>query len=250
MNVDTVIPLEDPRPAGQVNPTPQPPPGADRPRSNPYMPMQDTARPRSAAHPTWDGRGVTIGIVDTGVDLDHPGVNVTSTGERRSSTGSPPGSALRRPDLASMSAGTVNVAGGSFTARHGVHGVPRTVRTGSASCERNPVSMSEARQRRRSRPRRRLQHLRRPLAGLRQQRLGRPDNDHNFTDEPAMTDYKDNHDTATSARTTRRRRSARPSRSSSRPTARTSSSTSASSRAPTAPTWPASPPATACSAAR
>ena len=36
-----------------------------------------------AAHPTWDGRGITIGIVDTGVDLLHPALATTSTGERK-----------------------------------------------------------------------------------------------------------------------------------------------------------------------
>ena len=35
------------------------------------------------AHPTWDGRGVTIGIVDTGVSLDHPSLLTTSTGEAK-----------------------------------------------------------------------------------------------------------------------------------------------------------------------
>ena len=34
-------------------------------------------------HPTWDGRGVTIGIMDSGVDLDHPALQTTSTGERK-----------------------------------------------------------------------------------------------------------------------------------------------------------------------
>ena len=33
--------------------------------------------------PTWDGRGVTIGIVDLGVTLDHPSLLTTSTGERK-----------------------------------------------------------------------------------------------------------------------------------------------------------------------
>ena len=42
LDLDEVIPLEDPRPAGQVNPTPQTPPGAATPRSNPYMPIRDT----------------------------------------------------------------------------------------------------------------------------------------------------------------------------------------------------------------
>ena len=35
------------------------------------------------AHPTWDGRGVVIGIFDTGVDPAAAGLAVTSTGERK-----------------------------------------------------------------------------------------------------------------------------------------------------------------------
>ena len=82
INVDTVIPLSDPPPTGSQNPTPQPPPGVDTPRVNPYMPTGDTGAAQFVnAHPTWDGRNVTIGILDTGVDLDNPVVNVTSTGQ-------------------------------------------------------------------------------------------------------------------------------------------------------------------------
>ncbi|MCH8255163.1 MAG: S8 family serine peptidase, partial [Gemmatimonadetes bacterium] len=32
-------------------------------------------------HPTWDGRGVLIGILDSGLDLDLPGLDQTTTGE-------------------------------------------------------------------------------------------------------------------------------------------------------------------------
>jgi hypothetical protein len=54
------------------------------PAQNPYMPTQDTGAPQFvAAHPTWDGRGVTIGILDLGTDLGHPALQTTSTGERK-----------------------------------------------------------------------------------------------------------------------------------------------------------------------
>ena len=72
-DIDEIIPLDDPRPDGSVAPTPQIAPGASTPNINPYMPIGDTnAAQFRAAHPTWDGRGTTIGIIDSGVDLDHP----------------------------------------------------------------------------------------------------------------------------------------------------------------------------------
>src|SRR6266545_4571078 len=84
LGVDEVIPLDDPRPAGAVNPTPQTPPSASTPNNNPYMPIGDTGAAQfMAAHPTWDGRGVTVGILDTGISLDHPSLLTTSTGERK-----------------------------------------------------------------------------------------------------------------------------------------------------------------------
>jgi hypothetical protein len=86
LDLDEVIPLEDPRPgpsgAGFTNP--QPPPGPATPNNNPYMPIGDTGASQfMAAHPTWDGRGVTVGILDTGISLDHPSLLTTSTGERK-----------------------------------------------------------------------------------------------------------------------------------------------------------------------
>ena len=54
-------------PAGATDPTPYPAPGASTPRINPYMPIGDTGAAQfTDAHPTWDGRGVTIGILDSG----------------------------------------------------------------------------------------------------------------------------------------------------------------------------------------
>lgn len=90
LDLDEIIPLEDPRPdtgegaEGALPVIPQPVPNAGTPRVNPYMPTQDTGAAQFVdANPTWDGRGVTIGIVDTGVSLDHPSLLTTSTGERK-----------------------------------------------------------------------------------------------------------------------------------------------------------------------
>ncbi|KRC92089.1 serine protease [Terrabacter sp. Root85] len=83
-DLDEVIPLDDPSPQGAQSPSPQTPPGAGTPRNNAYMPIGDTGAAQfTAAHPTWDGRGTTIGIVDSGIDLDHPALATTTTGERK-----------------------------------------------------------------------------------------------------------------------------------------------------------------------
>ncbi|MEV4630998.1 S8 family serine peptidase [Micromonospora sp. NPDC049523] len=59
-------------------------PNADTPAVNPYMPTSETgAVAFKQAHPEWDGRGVTIGIMDSGVDLDNPALQTTTTGERK-----------------------------------------------------------------------------------------------------------------------------------------------------------------------
>nr|WP_173042862.1 S8 family serine peptidase [Phytohabitans flavus] len=59
-------------------------PGADTPAANPFMPTHETGAVKfKEQHPTWDGRGVTIGILDAGVDLDNPALQTTTTGERK-----------------------------------------------------------------------------------------------------------------------------------------------------------------------
>jgi subtilisin family serine protease len=86
MELDSLIPLPDPRPEpdGVVGIIPQAVPDASTPRVNPYMPTQDIGAAQFVdANPTWDGRDVTIGIVDTGITLDHPSLQNTSTGERK-----------------------------------------------------------------------------------------------------------------------------------------------------------------------
>ena len=90
VDLNEIIPLEDPRPGqdesveGVVGVIPQPPPGPATPIENPYMPIGDTkAAQFMADNPTWDGRGVTVGIVDSGISLDHPSLLTTSTGEAK-----------------------------------------------------------------------------------------------------------------------------------------------------------------------
>ena len=59
-------------------------PGKGTPDSNPYMPTRDQGSVDfKKKNPAWDGRGVTIGILDSGVDLDHPALKTTSTGQRK-----------------------------------------------------------------------------------------------------------------------------------------------------------------------
>jgi subtilisin family serine protease len=61
-----------------------PGPGATTPAANPYMPTDEIGSVSfKKKHPAWDGRGVTIGIMDSGVDLDHPALAKTTTGERK-----------------------------------------------------------------------------------------------------------------------------------------------------------------------
>ena len=84
IEVSETVALPDPRPDGVVGVIPQPVPGATTPNNNPYMPIRDIGAAQFlAANPTWDGRGVTIGILDTGVTLDHPSLVTTTTGERK-----------------------------------------------------------------------------------------------------------------------------------------------------------------------
>lgn len=84
VDLDEVIPLEEPAPDATGPIIPQTPPSAATPNNNPYMPIGDTGASQfMAAHPTWDGRGVTIGFLDTGMSLDNPALLTTSTGERK-----------------------------------------------------------------------------------------------------------------------------------------------------------------------
>ena len=89
IDLNEVIPLPEPEPTAArvkaaVQATTVGAPGADTPADNPYMPTGETGSVAfKQAHPEWDGRGVTIGIMDAGVDLDNPALQTTSTGERK-----------------------------------------------------------------------------------------------------------------------------------------------------------------------
>jgi subtilisin family serine protease len=84
IDVDGLIPRDDPRVDGAQAPIPQTPPGADTPRVNPYLPTGDTGAAQFAlANPQWDGRGVKVAILDSGVDLDHPALTTTTTGAHK-----------------------------------------------------------------------------------------------------------------------------------------------------------------------
>ncbi|MFH8517802.1 S8 family serine peptidase [Streptomyces gelaticus] len=61
-----------------------PAPGKKTPAKNPYNPSFETgAVDFVQQHPKADGRGVTIGVLDSGVDLGHPALQKTTTGERK-----------------------------------------------------------------------------------------------------------------------------------------------------------------------
>ena len=57
-----------------------PPPGRDTPSINPYLPSAAIGAPQFiASHPTFDGRGVVVGIIDTNIDLLLPELQTAKT---------------------------------------------------------------------------------------------------------------------------------------------------------------------------
>ncbi|MGW6904103.1 S8 family serine peptidase [Streptomyces sp. NPDC054940] len=59
-------------------------PDKKTPAENPYNPSFETGAVDFVEdHPKADGRGITIGILDSGVDLGHPALQKTTTGERK-----------------------------------------------------------------------------------------------------------------------------------------------------------------------
>lgn len=85
------IKLDDPTPGGKGTKGAQGAAGAGyaapdkkTPAVNPYNPSFETGAVSFVKdHPKYDGRGVTIGILDSGVDIAHPALQKTTTGERK-----------------------------------------------------------------------------------------------------------------------------------------------------------------------
>lgn len=85
VDLNDKVSVIDPQPTGQAAVRASvSAPNSKTPDNNPYLPTNETgAVAFKKAHKTWDGRGVTVGILDSGVDLDHPALQTTSTGERK-----------------------------------------------------------------------------------------------------------------------------------------------------------------------
>ncbi|MEU7060334.1 S8 family serine peptidase [Streptomyces sp. NPDC046197] len=127
------IPLDDPAPSAHTARGAHPTgtyPGPDRntPAENPYNPSFETgAVDFVREHPKADGRGVTIGILDSGVDLGHPALQKTTTGERKIAdwvTATDPivdGDATWRPMVTSVSGPAFTYGGQSWKAPAGTY---------------------------------------------------------------------------------------------------------------------------------
>ncbi|AVV42583.1 S8 family serine peptidase [Streptomyces sp. ID05-04B] len=107
-----------------------PAPSRKTPAENPYNPSFETgAVDFVEKNPKADGRGVTIGILDSGVDLGHPALQKTTTGERKIVdwvTATDPildGDASWRPMTTSVSGPSFTFGGRTWTAKPGSYQV-------------------------------------------------------------------------------------------------------------------------------
>ncbi|MFE5549814.1 S8 family serine peptidase [Streptomyces sp. NPDC056534] len=122
------IKLDDPTPAADrargaasAASAAYPAPGKNTPAKNPYNPSFETGAVEFVnSHPQYDGRGVTIGIMDSGIDLGHPALQTTTTGERKIVdwvTATDPitdGDATWQAQVTRVSGPTFNAAGASW----------------------------------------------------------------------------------------------------------------------------------------
>ncbi|MCQ4211964.1 S8 family serine peptidase [Streptomyces longispororuber] len=105
-------------------------PGKNTPAKNPYNPSFETgAVDFMKDNPKADGRGVTIGILDSGVDLGHPALQKTTTGERKIVdwvTATDPivdSDGTWRPMVTSVTGPTFTYSGRTWKAPSGSYGV-------------------------------------------------------------------------------------------------------------------------------
>jgi subtilisin family serine protease len=84
IDVDELIDLPEPEPDSPTTAAAHTAegPGPDTPDDNPFLPVNEIgAVDFREALPEADGRGVRIGVLDTGVDMAHPALSETTTGE-------------------------------------------------------------------------------------------------------------------------------------------------------------------------
>ncbi|NUS10949.1 MAG: S8 family serine peptidase [Streptomyces sp.] len=129
------IKLDDPTPSADTAATARnqgrpaktyPGPDERTPAANPYEPAFETGAVDFVKdHPTADGRGITVGILDSGVDVDHPALQKTTTGERKIVdwvTSTDPildGDATWRPMVTAVSGPSFTAAGRTWNAPAG-----------------------------------------------------------------------------------------------------------------------------------
>ena len=134
LNESVPLPMPEVETSGTTTGTNAAGPGQDTPDDNPYMPTRDIGSVDfKKANPSWDGRGVTIGVIDSGVDLDHPALQTTTTGDRKVVdwvTGTHPileSDASWRAMLTSVSGPTFTYQGATWTAPAGAYKVNRVL---------------------------------------------------------------------------------------------------------------------------
>ncbi|MDX3530701.1 S8 family serine peptidase [Streptomyces sp. ID05-39B] len=132
------IVLDDPTPTadaaksagGTKSAKTYPAPNRKTPAENPYNPSFETGAVDFVDdHPKADGRGITIGVLDSGVDLGHPALQKTTTGERKIVdwvTATDPildGDASWRAMTNSVSGPSFTYGGRTWTAPAGTHSI-------------------------------------------------------------------------------------------------------------------------------